>query len=30
MLGGEKIGHVIVLEHTTSGDGIVTALESCA
>lgn len=27
MLGGEKSGHVIVLEHTTSGDGIITALE---
>jgi phosphoglucosamine mutase len=26
-LGGEKSGHVIVLEHTTSGDGIVTSLE---
>jgi phosphoglucosamine mutase len=26
-LGGEKSGHVIMLEHTTSGDGIVTALE---
>jgi phosphoglucosamine mutase len=26
-LGGEKSGHVIVLEHTTSGDGIVTGLE---
>ena len=27
VLGGEKSGHVILLEHTTSGDGIVTALE---
>jgi phosphoglucosamine mutase len=27
MLGGEKSGHVIVREHTTSGDGIVTGLE---
>jgi len=26
-LGGEKSGHVIILEHTTSGDGVVTALE---
>jgi phosphoglucosamine mutase len=26
-LGGEKSGHVIVREHTTSGDGIITALE---
>ncbi len=27
VLGGEKSGHVILLEHTTSGDGIVTAVE---
>jgi phosphoglucosamine mutase len=26
-LGGEKSGHVIAMEHTTSGDGLVTALE---
>jgi phosphoglucosamine mutase len=26
-LGGEKSGHVIMSEHTSSGDGIVTALE---
>ena len=26
-LGGEKSGHVIMREHSTSGDGIVTALE---
>jgi phosphoglucosamine mutase len=26
-VGGEKSGHVIVRQHTTSGDGIVTALE---
>jgi len=26
-LGGEKSGHVILREHTTSGDGVVTALE---
>lgn len=26
-LGGEKSGHVIISEHTTTGDGIVTALE---
>ena len=29
-LGGEKSGHVIILEHATSGDGIVTALEILA
>ncbi len=29
-VGGEKSGHVIVLEHSTSGDGIVTALEVLA
>jgi phosphoglucosamine mutase len=26
-LGGEKSGHVIPLDHTSSGDGVVTALE---
>ena len=29
-LGGEKSGHVIDLEHTTSGDGIVTAMDVLA
>ncbi|MGZ6266398.1 MAG: phosphoglucosamine mutase, partial [Candidatus Limnocylindrales bacterium] len=29
-LGGEKSGHVIILEHATTGDGIVTALEVLA
>jgi phosphoglucosamine mutase len=29
-LGGEKSGHVIILEHTSSGDGIVTAMEILA
>ena len=29
-LGGEKSGHVIIREHTTTGDGIVTALEVLA
>jgi phosphoglucosamine mutase len=27
-LGGEKSGHVIISEHTSAGDGIVTALET--
>jgi phosphoglucosamine mutase len=26
-LGGEKSGHIIISEHATAGDGIVTALE---
>jgi phosphoglucosamine mutase len=29
-LGGEKSGHVIIREYTTSGDGVVTALEVLA
>ncbi|MFI5262468.1 MAG: phosphoglucosamine mutase, partial [Candidatus Limnocylindrales bacterium] len=29
-LGGEKSGHVIIAEYTSSGDGIVTALETLA
>ena len=28
VLGGEKSGHVIIREHSTSGDGVVTALET--
>jgi phosphoglucosamine mutase len=27
VLGGEKSGHVIVREHSTSGDGLITAIE---
>lgn len=27
MLGGEQSGHVIFLEHTTTGDGLITALQ---
>jgi phosphoglucosamine mutase len=30
MLGGEQSGHVIFLEHNTTGDGIVTALQLLA
>lgn len=30
MLGGEQSGHVIFLEHTTTGDGLVTALQVAA
>ncbi|HSW41499.1 MAG TPA: phosphoglucosamine mutase [Patescibacteria group bacterium] len=29
-LGGEKSGHVIILEHATAGDGVVTGLEILA
>jgi len=29
-LGGEKSGHVIILEHASSGDGVVTGLELLA
>jgi phosphoglucosamine mutase len=27
MLGGEQSGHIIFLEHTTTGDGLITALQ---
>jgi phosphoglucosamine mutase len=27
LLGGEQSGHIIFLEHTTTGDGLVTALQ---
>lgn len=30
ILGGEKSGHVILLEHTTTGDGLLTALQLLA
>jgi len=30
MLGGEQSGHIIFLEHHTTGDGIVTALQVLA
>jgi len=30
MLGGEQSGHVIFLEHTTTGDGLITALQLAA
>ena len=27
-LGGEQSGHIIFLDHTTTGDGLITALAS--
>ena len=30
ILGGEQSGHVIFLEHNTTGDGLVTALQLAA
>lgn len=30
VLGGEQSGHVIFLEHNTTGDGLITALHLCA
>ncbi len=30
MLGGEQSGHVIFLQHTTTGDGLITALQLAA
>jgi phosphoglucosamine mutase len=30
ILGGEQSGHVIMLEHSTTGDGLITALQLAA
>ena len=30
ILGGEQSGHIIFLDHNTTGDGLVTALQVCS